>query len=236
MTRRRGPAGTRRWIEVRLILDRFVAAVALTLLSPLVALSAVLVKRHDGGPAFVRVERVGQGFEPFMMWKLRSMRADRPDGRASGTALTARDDERITSIGRHLRSYHVDEIPQLVNVVRGEMLLLGPRPETPEYVDAGDVRWQHLLRIPPGIAGPTQLVVSEWERRLIAADPEGSAYRDVILPVKLAIDQWYVDTVSPARDLEVAVALAKRFLPGSQASRMRRRVVGEVPEARCVER
>jgi lipopolysaccharide/colanic/teichoic acid biosynthesis glycosyltransferase len=116
------------------------------------------------------------------------------------------------------------------------MLLLGPRPETPEYVDADDVRWRMLEQVPPGIAGPTQLVVSDWERRLIAADPDGSAYCDVVLPVKLAIDQWYVDTMSFRRDLDVAIALAKRFLPGSQASRMRRRVVSEVPEAQWVER
>ena len=223
------------WVRLRFVLDRVVAAVGVVVLAPVVGVFAVMVKRHDGGPAFVRVERVGRDFEPFMMWKLRSMRADRPDGRASGTALTAENDERITPIGRRLRSYHLDEIPQLVNVARGEMLLLGPRPETPEYVDADDVRWRMLLRVPPGIAGPTQLVVSDWERRLIAADPEGSVYRDVVLPVKLAIDQWYVETMSFSRDLEVAVALAKRFLPGSQASRMRRREVSEVPEAERVE-
>jgi lipopolysaccharide/colanic/teichoic acid biosynthesis glycosyltransferase len=220
---------------MRLVIDRVVAMVALVVLAPLVAVFALFVRGHDGGPAFVRVERVGRGFEPFMMWKLRSMRADLPDGRASGTSLTAENDQRITPIGRRLRSYHLDEIPQLVNVARGEMLLLGPRPEAPEYVDADDDRWRALLQVPPGIAGPTQLVVSDWERRLIASDPDGPAYRDVVLPVKLAIDRWYVQTMSFRRDLEVAVALAKRFLPGSQASRMRRRVVSEVPEAAQVE-
>lgn len=225
-----------RWLGVRLVLDRLVAAIGAVVLAPVVAVLAVLVKRGDGGPAFVRVERMGRDFEPFMMWKLRTMRADCPGGRAAGSALTAENDERITPFGRRLRSYHLDEIPQLLNVATGEMLLLGPRPEAPEYVDEDDERWKALLRVPPGIAGPTQLVVSDWERRIIAADPEGSAYREIVLPVKLAIDAWYVTTMSPSRDLEVAVALAKRFLPGSQASRMRRRVASEVPEAAVVAR
>jgi lipopolysaccharide/colanic/teichoic acid biosynthesis glycosyltransferase len=200
-------------------------------LGPVVAVLAVLVKRHDGGPAFVRVERVGRDFKPFMMLKLRSMRADLPDGRAAGTALTAQNDERITPIGRRLRSYHLDEIPQLVNVARGEMLLLGPRPEAPEYVDNNDLRWKRLLQVPPGIAGPTQLVVSDWERHLIAADPDGPAYRDVVLPAKLAIDQWYVESMSFTRDLGVAMALLKRLLCGDEATRMRQRVAREVPGA-----
>ncbi|MDH4076715.1 MAG: sugar transferase [Acidimicrobiia bacterium] len=219
------------WLRVRVVLDRLVAVVAMLVLAPVVAVLAILVKRHDGGPAFIWVERVGRDFEPFMMLKLRSMRADMPDGRARGPALTAKADERITPVGRRLRSYHLDEIPQLVNVARGDMLLLGPRPEAPEYVDEGEPRWKAVLRVPPGIAGPTQLVVSDWERHLIAADPDGSAYHDVVLPVKLAIDEWYVETMSFARDLEVAVALLKRFLPGNQPTRMRYRVSREVPEA-----
>jgi len=218
------------WFRVRSVLDRIVAGVAAVLLSPVVAVLAVLIRRHDGGPAFVRVERMGKDYRPFMMWKLRSMRADGPDGRAVGPALTAQHDDRITPIGRRLRSFHLDELPQLLNVVKGDMLLLGPRPETPEFVDADEPQWKRILQIPPGIAGPTQLVVSDWERHVIADDPDGSAYASVILPVKLRIDEWYLDGCSFVRDAEVAVALLKRFLPGSQATRMRKHIYRDLPD------
>ena len=213
------------------MLDRVLAVAAVVMLAPVVAVLAVLVKRGDGGPAFIQVERMGEGFRPFGMWKLRTMRAETADGRAAGPALTAEHDDRITAIGRRLRSYHLDEIPQLVNVVKGEMVLLGPRPEAPQYVADDCPLWQKLMTVPPGIAGPTQLVVSEWERHLIADRPENGVYPHTVLPVKLAIDEWYVDSASPARDAEVGVALLKRFLPGSAATRMRMRIQGEVPEA-----
>jgi len=222
-----------RWLRIRLVLDRVIAACGLLVLWPVLAVIGLLVKR-DGGPAFLLVARMGRNFEPFAMWKVRSMRVVTADGRAGGSALTAKDDDRITPIGRRIRSYHFDEIPQLINVVRGEMLLLGPRPEDPSFVDPECARWQRLLTVPPGIAGPTQLVVSDWEREIIADDPDDGAYEQVVLPVKLAIDEWYVRTCSPWRDLEVGIALLKRFLPGNQPTRMRMRVAREVPEALLV--
>jgi len=217
-----------------MVVDRVIAVAAMIMLAPVVVVLAALVKCHDRGPAFVRVERVGRNFESFMMWKLRTMRADLPNGRAIGTPLTADNDGRITPIGRRLRSSHLDELPQLLNVARGDMLLLGPRPETPEFVDNDDARWQAVLRVPPGIAGPTQLVAGDWERHLIADDPGGDAYAGVVLPVKLAIDQWYVESASIVGDLEVIAALATLFLPGETAARLRRRIAREVPAATTI--
>lgn len=219
-----------RWLKTRLVLDRAVAALAVVVFAPAVALLAVLVNRQDGGPAFVRVERTGRDFKPFMMWKLRSMRADLPGGRAGGTALTAENDDRITPLGRRLRSCHLDEIPQLLNVLKGEMLLIGPRPETPEYVDRNDARWQIVLQVPPGIAGPSAVIVGDWESRLIAADPNGPAYPELVLPVKLAIDRWYVETMSPTRDLAILVASAKLLLGVGRHTKMSQSVAREVPE------
>lgn len=217
------------WLRIRLVADRVVAALALVVLSPVIAVIAAAIRILDGPPAFVRVTRMGRGFQPFEMWKLRSMRPTQENGRAGGAPLTAENDDRVTPIGRRLRAYHLDELPQLWNVAKGEMLLLGPRPETPEYVDPEDPRWQTLMQVPPGIAGPTQLVVSEWERRMLADNPMNGVYPNKVLPVKLAIDEWYVETSSPTRDAEVSVALVKRFLPGSQATRMRKRIYSEVP-------
>lgn len=223
-----------RWLSTRLVLDRVVAAIGAAALSPIVAVLAVLVKRDSHGRAFVRVERTGRDFEPFLMWKLRSMQSELPGDRADGPALTSTGDHRITSVGRWLRTWHLDEIPQLLNVVRGEMLLIGPRPEARDFVDPEDARWANLLRIPPGILGPTQLAVGDWERQWITASPDGSAYRDIVLPVKLAIDQWYVETVSPRRDMQVTAAIFRWLVGAGGRASMRERVIREVPAAKVL--
>ena len=201
------------------------------LTAPVVGVLALLIRRHDGGPPLIRVTRVGRSGRPVRMWKLRSMRADRPDGSADGSALTGELDRRITPIGRRLRAYHLDELPQLWNVARGEMLLLGPRPEAPEFVDHGCPQWAEILSVPPGIAGPTQVIVSDWERTCIADDDDGDCYRRDVLPVKLAIDRWYLRSASPTNDLLVGVTLLRRFLPGTESWTLKRRVFSEVPEA-----
>jgi len=212
------------------VLDRAVAAVLAVLTAPVVAVLAVLVRRHDAGPSLITVPRVGRDGRTFDMWKLRSMRVASSDGRAAGAALTSTDDDRITPVGARMRSLHLDELPQLYNVVRGEMCLLGPRPEAPEYVD-DDPAWRDVLRVPPGIAGPTQLVVGDWERTEIDRDPGGDAYRRVVVPVKLGIDRWYVRRASPGLDLLVLASLALHILRSGKHPRLLRLVGGAVPEA-----
>ena len=110
-----------RYLQVRMVLDRLLAAVGLVALSPVIGVLGWLVHRHDGGPAFITVERVGRHGRPMRMWKLRSMRAESADGRATGVSLTSAGDDRITPIGAKLRAGHLDELPQLFNVARGEM-------------------------------------------------------------------------------------------------------------------
>ncbi len=218
-----------RWLALRTVLDRAVAAVALVVVAPVVALCAWRVRRHDGGPPFVRVDRVGRGGARFGMWKVRTMRPQRADGTAAGVALTAGDDPRVTPVGRHLRRWHLDELPQLANVVTGEMTLLGPRPEAPEFVDPDDDQWARALAAPPGIAGPTQLVVGEWERDVITAAPDGDAYRREVVPVKLALDRWYVEHASPLVDIEVAWALLRHLAGRPGLGRLGRRLRAELP-------
>ncbi len=219
------------WLRARLVLDRVVAAALALLTAPVVALLGWLVHRHDDGPPLVRVPRVGRGGREFGMWKIRSMRAETSDGRATGIALTSSGDDRITPIGRRMRQLHLDELPQLLNVARGEMCLLGPRPEAPAFVDHDDPAWQEVLQVPPGIAGPTQLVVGEWEVTQIDLDTTGTAYQDVVVPVKLAIDAWYVRTATPLTDLRVLGALLRHVLPGGDGDGLRRAVEAEVPSS-----
>jgi len=207
-----------------------IATAMLAVCAPLIGVLGWLVHRHDGGPALIAVQRVGRGGVPFGMWKLRSMRVATADGRAGGVGLTTARDDRITPIGRRLRALHLDEMPQLVNVVKGEMALLGPRPEAPEYVDAADDGWRAVLASPPGIAGPTQLAVGDWERDVITAVPDGSTYVEQVVPVKVAIDRWYVEHASPMIDALVVSGLMQHLM-GRPAEQLLRRVRFAVPVA-----
>ena len=220
------------WLRARLVLDRVVALVGAILTAPLVVAVALLIRREDGGPPLIAVTRVGRDGRPFRMWKLRSMRTSRADGLAPGPQLTTGDDPRITRIGRRIRSTHVDELPQLLNVVKGDMLLLGPRPEAPEFVDLDSPVWRIVLSVPPGIAGPTQVIVNDWEREVISEDDDSSGYPTKVLPVKLAIDQWYLEHCTPVTDVLVAITLVRRFLPGTGSWTLKQRVLRAVPEAR----
>src|SRR5205807_1072853 len=143
---RRGPglrgsgptAAMSRWLRWRQGLDRVVAAVAgLILVAPLAALAAV-VRRTDPGPGLVGLPRVGRNGATFRIWKLRSMRTGATTAAAGGLPITQPGDPRVTPFGAKLRERRLDELPQLLNVVRGDMALIGPRPETPEYVDLDD--------------------------------------------------------------------------------------------------
>jgi lipopolysaccharide/colanic/teichoic acid biosynthesis glycosyltransferase len=197
-----------RWLRARIVIDRAVAAVLLVVLSPLLAIVAVLVKLEDRGPAFIRVPRVGRGGEALGMWKVRSMRVRAPGGLAGGAALTTRDDPRITRTGRWLRRLRLDEVPQLLNVMSGDMALLGPRPEATDYVDLDDAGWREILIAPPGIAGPTQALVNRWETKVLTEDGADGTYRTTVLPLKVELDRWYVRSATPLIDvLSLAASL-----------------------------
>ena len=190
------------WLRVRVVLDRIVACLGLVIVAPIVGVLALLIHREDDGPALIKLTRVGRERRPFAMKKLRSMRDASNDGASSGALLTSPGDPRITRVGEPIRKLHLDELPQLLNVVRGEMAIIGPRPETPEFVD-DSVGWTRALAMPPGILGLTQLIVNEWERSVIGDDPGGHDYVAEVLPVKLAIDGWYVAHATPVTDLLV---------------------------------
>ena len=198
------------WLRIRWPLDRVIAALLLLPAAPVIGALAFFIRRHDSGPGIVRLTRIGRHGRPFSMLKLRTMYVRAPDARAGGNPITAPNDDRITALGTVLRRNRLDELPQLVNVVRGEMALIGPRPETPEYVDLSDVRWQDVLRARPGIAGSTQLVIHEWEERRLACDSD--AYGRVVVGPKLALDGWYVANASPRFDAVILVSLVQRFL------------------------
>lgn len=188
------PPGLPRWF------DAGAAAVALLLLAPLLALLALLVAVTSPGPVLFRHHRIGRGGEPFRLLKLRTMRHGGP----GGPGFTASDDPRITPLGRWLRRTKLDELPTLWNVLRGELALVGPRPEVPEYVDLDNEGWQAVLSVRPGLTDPLTLALRDEERLL--ARVEGSRerfYRERLLPFKLRGYGEYLRRRSWRSDLAV---------------------------------
>ncbi|WP_426574252.1 sugar transferase [Aquihabitans sp. McL0605] len=223
------------WARLRsAAVDRIVAGLLLPVLAPVIAVLGWRVRRADGGPPVIGLTRIGRDGAPFTMWKLRSMRSEEADGSSGGAVITAVGDDRITPVGAMMRRWRLDELPQIWNVVRGDMSLLGPRPETPAMVDLDDPAWLEALAVAPGITGPTQLVVERWESERLEEGAPEDVYRTEILPVKLAIDQWYLRSASPAIDLKVAWSMVERFALGRTDTAIQRIVREQVPEARLV--
>jgi len=181
---------------VKRALDLAVAVPLLVILSPVLVALAAAVRLTSRGPAFHRATRVGRDGRPFTMLKLRTMRA------GPGAAITTRDDPRMTALGRALRRARLDELPQLMNVVRGEMSIVGPRPEDPRFVALYSEEQRAVLALRPGITGAAQLVFRDEAALLDPADPDGSYIR-AVLPRKLAIDLEYARGRSLAGDLRI---------------------------------
>jgi lipopolysaccharide/colanic/teichoic acid biosynthesis glycosyltransferase len=219
------------WLRARGPLDRAVALILAALTSPVISVLSLMVRRHDPGPGLIRLERVGRHGQRFYQWKLRSMRRADESRTSLGAPISGANDPRVTKLGRHLRKWRLDELPQLINVISGEMALVGPRPETPSYVDLADPRWAEVLRVRPGIAGPTQVLVADWEADFVARACDADAYGATVLPLKLAIDGWYVRRASPWLDLLVIVALVQRFFGPPTRSALYAWVLAEVPAA-----
>jgi lipopolysaccharide/colanic/teichoic acid biosynthesis glycosyltransferase len=174
----------RKGVDVKRVVDIVISLLGLTLLSPIFAVVAAAIKLTSSGPVFFRQERVGRFGRPFQIFKFRTM----VDGAAEkGRAITVGGDRRITALGRGLRRFKLDELPQLINVLRGEMSLVGPRPEIPRYVDMFWEEFEPILRIRPGITHRASVLFRDEETVLARArDPE-RCYREEVLPRKLRL-------------------------------------------------
>ena len=232
------PAGLPRWVELPL------AGLLLATAAPVLLLLAAAVRWTSPGPAFFRQVRVGQGGLPFTLVKLRTMRhrGPHPPAPLSGTErgenpsergfpplappvddassyVTASGDPRITRVGRLLRATKLDELPQLWNILRGELSFVGPRPEVPSLVELGDPRWQRVLAARPGLTDPVTLRLRNEEELLARAPDREVFYRRALQPWKLAGYIEYLERRSPSSDLGLiwrtltAVVLPRRVPP-----------------------
>ena len=184
---------------VKRCIDLVVAIVLLLVLSPVLAVAAIAVKCSGPGPIFFRQTRVGRGGKPFDILKLRTMRPTR----SPGPLITGAGDPRVTRVGRVLRRWKVDELPQLVNVLRGEMSFVGPRPEVPRYVNMFAEQYRELLAVRPGITDIASMAFRDEETLLGRSSNPEDLYVQEILPRKLALSHAYVRRRSFGLDLRL---------------------------------
>jgi lipopolysaccharide/colanic/teichoic acid biosynthesis glycosyltransferase len=189
--------------------DLFCTIPGLVVAAPLLALIAALVKLGDGGPVFYRQTRVGLGGRPFRMWKFRTMvvNADK-----LGTLVTAGGDSRVTRVGQLLRKSKLDELPQLFNVLTGEMSLVGPRPEVQRYVDLYTTDQRRVLDVMPGITDPASIAYRDEEAVLAQAADMERTYVDEVMPEKIRINLAYAERASVAGDFLVVLKTFGRII------------------------
>lgn len=184
--------------------ERTLAGVLLMGLAPVMAACAMAVAVCDGRPLLYASLRVGRHGRRFRVLKFRTMRQE------AGLSITAGDDPRITHLGGLLRHWKLDELPQLWNVVRGEMGLIGPRPEAPEFVDERSEEWAAILEVTPGITGAASVEYFNEEERLRGVGDPAGFYRQHILPEKLAIERHWLSRCSPLGDASLLLRTALR--------------------------
>lgn len=198
---------------MRSVVEAVLAAAALVVLAPVLAVLALAVRLDSGGPALFRQWRVGRDGVPFQIVKLRTM----SDGtrRAGDPLVTTAGDPRVTRVGRWLRRTKLDELPQLVNVVRGEMAFVGPRPEVARYVALWpDELRAEILSVRPGLTDPAA-VAFRHEEEVLAAQPDPERYyREVLLPQKAAMYRDYVRTRGVGRDVTIAARTLRAVVSG----------------------
>ncbi len=178
------------------ILDVVLAAALLLVAAPLLALAALAIRLESRGPVFYRQLRVGRDGKPFELWKLRTMV---PGAESMGAGIYVLEgDARITRVGRMLRRFSLDELPNLVNVLRGEMAIVGPRPTVQEQVDRYTDRQRRRLEVKPGITGWAQI----------------NGRTSLSWPERIELDVWYVEHRSLRLDLRILARTARMLATG----------------------
>jgi lipopolysaccharide/colanic/teichoic acid biosynthesis glycosyltransferase len=194
-------------VNSKRVLDVTVGSLALALATPILGGVALAMRlTGDHGPFLYRARRVGEGGALITVLKVRTM----VEG-SRGSGVTIRRDPRVTPLGRILRRFRIDELPQLLNVVRGEMSLVGPRPEDPGFVDWSDPVHRRVFTARPGITGLAQLEFHDEVELLIGPDVQ-ERYRTEILPAKLRLDLEYLDRQTLLLDLQILARTVRAIL------------------------
>jgi lipopolysaccharide/colanic/teichoic acid biosynthesis glycosyltransferase len=190
-------------------LDIVCSALGLLLLLPAFALVALLIKLDSGGPVLFVQKRVGKDFMPFDLYKFRSMTVDAP---RTGPAITAGRDVRVTRVGKAIRKSKIDELPQLINVLKGDMSLVGPRPEVPRYVELFRDDYREVLSVRPGITDYASIRFRDEEAVLATYPEPEQGYIREVLPQKIRLAKLYINERSLWLDLKLLVRTAIRIV------------------------
>lgn len=198
----------REWEQVRLpsagkqfrkrVFDIVCSALGLLVLSPVLLITALLVGLTSPGGVLFRQERIGRDGKPFTIYKFRSMRKDN-----AGLKITTSGDSRITPVGKALRKTKLDELPQLFNVLKGDMSFVGPRPEVREYTDLYTEEQRQVLMVRPGITGLASIRFRNENELLDASDDPNRTYIEEVMPQKIALDLEYIPHASVMYDIRL---------------------------------
>lgn len=206
---------SRRTAMLKRAFDFVISLLVILIALPLWLAVAMAIKLDSPGPVFHRATRIGKGGKSFTLYKFRTMVADAP---WRGPGITQRDDPRITRVGRFLRKFKIDEMPQLINVLKGEMSIVGPRPEDPRYVAHYTPEQRRVLSVRPGMASPAFVEYRHEEELLAAAgDDVERVYLTQILPDKLRLDLDYIEQQSFLGDLAVLAQAAHSLFERNEA-------------------
>ena len=186
--------------------DITIAATGLIALLPVMAVVAVLIKCDSQGPVFFKQRRMGKGFRDFLIYKFRTMKEN---SELTGRLITIGEDPRITRVGRFLRKTKIDELPQLINVLKGEMSLVGPRPEIPRFVELFRSEYAEILTVRPGITDLASLKYHDEPKLMSQFIAPEEEYVRSILPDKIRLAKEYIERSSMLFDL----SLMLRTLP-----------------------
>lgn len=191
------------------LVDILFSFIGLLLLSPLILLTIFLIKFEDRGPVFYRGVRVGRHAKSFRIFKFRTMVVD---AEKLGGPSTPADDPRLTKIGKILRKYNIDELPQFINVLRGEMSIVGPRPEVPQYVEMFTEEEKEILNVRPGITDWASIWNPDEGAILAGNDDPEKVYLEKIWPEKHRLELKYVRNCSFWTDVKIMLLTLKTHL------------------------
>ena len=193
-------AGRKPQLILKRAMDIVISAAALLVLWPVFALIALAIVADDPGPVFYRQVRVGRGGKPFRIFKFRTMVVDADK---KGLSITVGRDSRITRVGAFLRKTKLDELAQLLNVLRGEMSFVGPRPEVPRYVDLYTPYHRQVLLVRPGITDYASIAYRNENELLAGAKDPERMYIVTVMPAKIELNMKYLREISPLADIRL---------------------------------
>ncbi len=189
----------------RRFFDLCIVVPAMLCIGPILVISALAIRVSSPGPIFYRAQRIGRNGRPFTMYKLRTMHCRS----VAGSSITSSNDPRVFAVGRILRALKIDELPQLINILRGEMAVVGPRPEAPDIVERHYTdEYRRSLAVPPGLTSPGSIYYYTHGEQLLADGEAEQFYVSRLLPRKMSLDLEYLDRSSVVGDIGIILRTA----------------------------